>query len=224
MALVSPSILAADFANLQRDVEVIRQSGADYVHVDVMDGFFVPNISIGLPVVQALRRVTDLPLDVHLMIDKPIRYVERFCKAGADLLTIHVEADAPEQTLAALELIRAMGVKPAISLKPSTPVEVARPYLELCDMILVMTVEPGFGGQKFMPETMPSVDAVRAMVKNSGYEIDIQVDGGVSAANADIPASEGANVFVAGSAVFKASDRAEAIRAIREKAEAALSD
>lgn len=207
MALVSPSILAADFANLQRDVEVIRQSGADYVHVDVMDGFFVPNISIGLPVVQALRRVTDLPLDVHLMIDKPIRYVERFCKAGADLLTIHVEADAPEQTLAALELIRAMGVKPAISLKPSTPVEVARPYLELCDMILVMTVEPGFGGQKFMADLLPKLRTLRTWLDQVNPGCKLEVDGGINLNTARLCTNSGAEVLVTGSGFFKAEDR-----------------
>lgn len=207
MALVSPSILAADFANLQRDVEVIRQSGADYVHVDVMDGFFVPNISIGLPVVQALRRVTDLPLDVHLMIDKPIRYVERFCKAGADLLTIHVEADAPEQTLAALELIRAMGVKPAISLKPGTPVEVARPYLELCDMILVMTVEPGFGGQKFMADLLPKLRTLRTWLDQVNPGCKLEVDGGINLNTARLCTNSGAEVLVAGSGFFKAVDR-----------------
>ena len=150
MAKIAPSILSADFANLERDIHDIERNGADWVHVDVMDGIFVPNISIGIPVVKALRPVTDLPLDVHLMIDRPIRYVEEFVKAGADWLTIHVEADQPQNTLEALDKIRGLGCKAAISLKPKTPAEAAIPYLTKCDMILVMTVEPGFGGQKFM--------------------------------------------------------------------------
>ena len=140
MAILSPSILSADFANLERDIRDIEKNGAKWVHVDVMDGLFVPNISIGIPVVQSLRRVTALPLDVHLMIDRPIRYVEEFVKAGADWLTIHIEADQPQNTLEALDKIRAMGCKAAISLKPRTPAEAAVPYLEKCDMLLVMTV------------------------------------------------------------------------------------
>ena len=157
MAKLSPSILAADFANLERDIHDLERNGADWVHVDIMDGIFVPNISIGIPVVKALRPVTDLPLDVHLMIDRPIRYVEQFVKAGADWLTIHIEADQPQNTLEALDRIRELGCKAAISLKPRTPAEVAIPYLEKCDMILVMTVEPGFGSQKFMADMMPKV-------------------------------------------------------------------
>jgi len=216
MALVSPSILAADFANLERDLEVIRQSGADYVHVDVMDGIFVPNISIGLPVVQALRRVTPLPLDVHLMIDRPIRYVERFCKAGADYLTIHVEADSPEQTMAALGLIRAMGVKPSISLKPGTPVEIAKPYLELCDMILVMTVEPGFGGQKFMADMLPKLRTLRTWLDQVNPGCKLEVDGGININTAKICVDSGANVLVTGSGFFKAENHAQFIDTLQQ--------
>ena len=155
MAKIAPSILSADFANLQRDIQNIKENGADLVHVDVMDGIFVPNISIGIPVVQAIRPVTDLPLDVHLMIDRPIRYIEQFVKAGADYLTIHIEADQPQNTLAALDKIHELGCKAGIVLKPKTPAEAAIPYLEKCDMVLVMTVEPGFGGQSFMADQMP---------------------------------------------------------------------
>ena len=154
MSKIAPSILSADFANLERDIHDIEANGGDWVHVDVMDGVFVPNITIGMPVVRDIRRVTELPLDVHLMIDRPIRYAERFIQAGADWLTIHLEADTPENTMACLEKIRALGCKAGLSLKPGTPVEAAIPFLTKCDMILVMTVEPGFGGQSFMADMM----------------------------------------------------------------------
>ena len=152
MIKIAPSILAADFANLERDIALVRT--ADYLHVDVMDGLFVPNISIGLPVVQSIRRVTDLPLDVHLMIDRPVRYVERFCQAGADIVTVHVEADSAENTDRALDIISAQGKRAGVVLKPGTPAEAALPFLDKCSMVLVMTVEPGFGGQKFMEDML----------------------------------------------------------------------
>ncbi|MBR7010644.1 MAG: ribulose-phosphate 3-epimerase, partial [Oscillospiraceae bacterium] len=145
MIKLSPSILSADFVNLERDVRALGPQGADYVHVDVMDGLFVPNITIGIPVTAAIKKISPLPLDVHLMIDRPIRYVEDFCKAGADILTLHAEADSTENTLAALKRIRELGVRPAISVKPKTPAEAVLPFLEICSLILVMTVEPGFG-------------------------------------------------------------------------------
>ena len=206
MAKISPSILSADFANLERDIHDIEKNGADWVHVDVMDGLFVPNISIGIPVVQAIRPVTRLPLDVHLMIDRPIRYVEAFIKAGADWLTIHIEADQPANNLACLEKIRQLGCKAAISLKPSTPAEAAIPYLSLCDMVLVMTVEPGFGGQKFMADMMPKVKALRRMLDAVNPGCLIEVDGGVDAATCTLCKESGAEVLVAGSAYFKAED------------------
>lgn len=215
MALIAPSILSADFANLQAGVETIAESGADWVHVDVMDGLFVPNITIGIPVVAALRRVTSLPLDVHLMIDRPIRYVEQFCKAGADYLTIHVEADTPENTLAALEKIAALGVKPAISLKPGTPVEAVEPYLDKVAMILVMTVEPGFGGQKFMADMMPKVQQIRSYIDAMNPLCELEVDGGVDPDTCKICIASGANVLVAGSAVYKAENIPARIRALR---------
>lgn len=215
MALIAPSILSADFANLQAGVETIAESGADWVHVDVMDGLFVPNITIGIPVVAALRRVTSLPLDVHLMIDRPIRYVEQFCKAGADYLTIHVEADTPENTLAALEKIAALGVKPAISLKPGTPVEAVEPYLDKVAMILVMTVEPGFGGQKFMADMMPKVQQIRSYIDAMNPLCELEVDGGVDPDTCKICIASGANVLVAGSAVYKAENISARIRALR---------
>ena len=216
MAKIAPSILSADFANLERDIHNIEEMGADWVHVDVMDGIFVPNISIGIPVVKALRPVTDLPLDVHLMIDRPIRYVEEFVKAGADWLTIHVEADQPQNTLAALDKIRELGCKAAISLKPRTPAEAAIPYLEKCDMILVMTVEPGFGGQSFIADMMPKLKQLRKMLDEVNPECILQVDGGVDENTCGVCKENGAEVLVAGSAYFKAADRAAFVKKIQE--------
>ena len=215
MVMVSPSILAADFANLERDIHVIEQSRADMVHVDVMDGCFVPNISVGLPVVAALRKVASLPLDVHLMIDRPIRYAEGFVKAGADWLTIHIEADQPQNNLACLEKIRALGCRAAISLKPGTPAEAAIPYLKLCDMILVMTVEPGFGGQKFMADMMPKIRALRRMLDETNPGCRIQVDGGVDEHTCAQCRQSGADILVAGSAFFKARDKAAFVAALK---------
>ena len=215
MAKIAPSILSADFANLERDIHNIEEMGADWVHVDVMDGIFVPNISIGIPVVKALRPVTDLPLDVHLMIDRPIRYIEEFVKAGADWLTIHIEADQPQNTLAALDKIRELGCKAAISLKPRTPVEAAIPYLEKCDMILVMTVEPGFGGQKFMADQMPKIKQLREWLDDVNPDCIIEVDGGVDAVTHAVCKENGADVLVAGSAYFKATDRAAFVKTIQ---------
>lgn len=215
MAKIAPSILSADFANLERDIHNIEEMGADWVHVDVMDGIFVPNISIGIPVVKALRPVTDLPLDVHLMIDRPIRYIEEFVKAGADWLTIHVEADQPQNTLAALDKIRELGCKAAISLKPKTPAEVAIPYLEKCDMILVMTVEPGFGGQKFMADQMPKIRQLREWLDDINPGCVIEVDGGVDSNTHAVCKENGAEVLVAGSAYFKAADRAAFVKTIQ---------
>lgn len=216
MAMISPSILAADFANLERDIRDIEKNGSDFVHVDVMDGIFVPNISIGIPVVKAIRPVTGLPLDVHLMIDRPVRYVEEFVKAGADFVTIHVEADQPQNTLEALDRIHALGCKAGIVLKPRTPAEAAIPYLEKCDMILVMTVEPGFGGQKFMADMMPKVAKLRQMLDEVDPDCLLEVDGGVDAVTCDICKESGANVLVAGSAYFKAPDRAAFVKTIQK--------
>lgn len=216
MAKIAPSILAADFANLERDIRNIEENGADWVHVDVMDGLFVPNISIGIPVVKAIRPVTGLPLDVHLMIDRPIRYVEDFVKAGADWLTVHIEADQPQNTLECLDKIRALGCKAAISLKPKTPAEAAIPYLEKCDMILVMTVEPGFGGQKFMADMMPKLKKLRQMLDEANPACILEVDGGVDAATCAVCKENGAEVLVAGSAYFKAADRVSFVKTIQE--------
>ena len=213
MIKIAPSILAADFANLERDIRRVRP--ADYLHVDVMDGLFVPNISIGLPVVQSIRKVTDMPLDVHLMIDRPVRYVERFCQAGADIVTVHVEADSEEDTGKALDLIRARGKRAGVVLKPGTPAEAALPFLEACSMVLVMTVEPGFGGQKFMEDMMPKLHKLREWIDMRGLDCELEVDGGVDPVTCRTVVANGANVLVAGSAVYKAEDIPARIQELR---------
>ena len=208
MAKLSPSILSADFVNLERDIHVVEAAGAPWVHVDVMDGIFVPNITIGIPVVGAIRKVTDLVVDVHLMITQPLRYVEQFCKAGADYLTVHLEADTAENTHAALKKIREMGVKAGLSIKPGTPAEAVEPYLTECDMILIMTVEPGFGGQSFMADMMPKLQYLRKRLDGVNPQCVLQVDGGVDVNTAEVCKAAGAEVLVAGSAFFKAQDKA----------------
>ena len=213
MVKIAPSILSADFANLERDIQKI--STADYVHVDVMDGMFVPNITIGIPVVKCIRPTTTLPLDVHLMIVEPVRYVEQFCDAGADLVTVHVESDTPENIHAAIDKIHAKGKKAGIVLKPKTPAEAALPYLEKVELILVMTVEPGFGGQKFMADMMPKVSAIRAWIDEKNPACELEVDGGVDPETCKTCIAAGANVLVAGSAVYKAADIPARIAALR---------
>ena len=215
MLKVAPSILSADFVNLERDIRALSAAGADYVHVDVMDGLFVPNITIGIPVVAAIRKITELPLDVHLMIDRPIRYVDDFCKAGSDILTIHVEADTEENTLAALMRIRENGVKAAISVKPKTAAEAVVPFLPYCDLILVMTVEPGFGGQSFMEDMMPKLQKIRSYIDAQNPSCELEVDGGINEKTAKVCQAHGANVFVAGSAYFKAADPASFVSALK---------
>ena len=216
MAKVAPSILAADFVNLERDIHDIEKNGADWIHVDVMDGSFVPNFSFGLPALKAIRDVTDMTLDVHLMIEKPIRYVERFVAAGADWLTIHIEADNQENTIKALKLIRSMGCRAGISLKPGTKAEEAEPYLSLCDLILVMTVQPGFGGQKFKEDMMPKLRSLRSRLNEVNPGCILSVDGGVDRNTAPICKANGAEVLVTGSAYFKAADRCEYVRTLGE--------
>ena len=213
MVKISPSILSADFANLERDIR--RIAAADYVHVDVMDGLFVPNISIGIPVVEAIRPTTDLPLDVHLMIDRPVRYVERFCDAGADIVTVHVEADTAENTQRALDLIHAKGKRAGVVVKPKTPAQAVLPFLRDCDIILVMTVEPGFGGQSFMGDMMPKVKAIRGYIDAQNPACELEVDGGINPETARIAVESGANVLVAGSSVYKAADIPGRIRELR---------
>ena len=214
MAILCPSILASDYMNMERDFTNAAAVGVKWLHVDIMDGHFVPNLSFGYSLVGSMRKVTDLVLDVHLMIDRPIRYIENFCKAGADYLTIHVEADTRENTKLALEQIRAMGVKPGIVVKPKTPAEDIAEFLPMVDMVLVMTVEPGFGGQKFMADMMPKVKQLRQMLDEVNPSCHLEVDGGVDLQTC-IPCKEnGADVLVAGSAFFGAQDKAAFTKAI----------
>ena len=213
MIKISPSMLSADFTKLGEELLDIERAGADMVHLDVMDGVFVTNISFGLPVVEALRKNSKTVFDVHLMIVEPEKYVERFVDAGADIVTFHHEAT--RDTASTLKMIKAKGAKAAVSVKPGTPVEEIYPYLELCDMVLIMTVEPGYGGQAFIPEMLEKIRKLKAEVDSRSLKIDIQVDGGVNDKTAKDAVLAGANVLVAGSAVFKAKDRKAAIDALR---------
>ena len=210
---IAPSILSADFSELGAGVEAI--STADYVHFDVMDGCFVPNISIGIPVLQSIRKRTALPIDVHLMIVQPERYVDQFCDAGADLVTCHVEADTPEKIHLALDKIHAKGKKAGVVLKPNTRAEAVLPFLDKCDIVLVMTVEPGFGGQKFIPTTVSRVAAIKAECNRRGVSPRIEVDGGINTETASLCAQAGASVLVMGSAFFKAQDRTALAKQVR---------
>lgn len=212
---IAPSILSADFAELGAGVEAIAT--ADYVHFDVMDGCFVPNISIGIPVLQSIRKRTALPIDVHLMIVQPERYVDQFCDAGADLVTCHVEADTPEKIHLALDKIHAKGKKAGIVLKPKTTWEAVLPYIDQVELILVMTVEPGFGGQKFMADQMPKVAAIRKLINERNPACELEVDGGVAPDTCQTCIDAGANVLVAGSAVYKAEDIPARIKELRGK-------
>lgn len=216
MYQISPSILSADFMNLERDILNIEQTGSDMVHIDVMDGLFVPNITVGFPVIQAIRKTTDMILDVHLMIDRPLRYVAKFVASGADYVTIHTEADTEENNLQALRTIRALGGKAGVSIKPGTPAEAVLPYLPLCDLILVMTVEPGFGGQKFMTEVMPKLKQIRTWLDEAGSECLLSVDGGVDRSTAPLCKKNGATLLVAGTAFFKDPKRADFVKFIQE--------
>ena len=217
MTKLAPSILSADFCTLGNDIEQIEVGGADYIHIDVMDGIFVPNISIGIPVVKSVRKHTQMFLDVHLMIDRPHRYVGAFCDAGADLVVFHVEADEPQDVFAAIEDVKAHGKKVGLAIKPKTPESVLIPYLPLLDLALVMTVEPGFGGQSFMADMLPKITAIRSYLDAHNPACEIEVDGGINLQTAKLCTDAGANVLVAGSAFFHAPDRAAFARAVKQE-------
>ena len=217
---IAPSILSADFGRLAEEVRAAESAGADWIHVDVMDGRFVPNITIGIPVVRALRKVTKLPLDVHLMIVEPERYVDEFCDAGADVVTVHAEASTHLHRT--LQQIRSKKKKAGVSLNPSTPEDGLRYSLGLVDLVLVMSVNPGFGGQSFLPEVLPKVRAIRRMIDGLGRDIDLEIDGGITPETVGLAAAAGARVMVAGNAVFGRASYAEAIASIRQAGEEAL--
>ena len=211
---IAPSILSADFANLQRDIELVEENQVDVLHVDIMDGHFVPNITFGPNVVAAIRPFTKLPLDCHLMIEQPERYVEAFANAGADLINVHVEATPHIHRV--LQLIKSFGVKAAVTINPGTPVSAIEPVLSLVDMVLVMTVNPGFGGQKFLPECLEKVTALAEIRRNKGYTYEIEVDGGMTDQTIGACRDAGADVFVAGSYIYDAENPAERIQALKD--------
>ncbi len=217
MIKISPSMLSCDFSKIGEEAEKIANSGADMLHLDVMDGHFVPNITFGAPIIKSIRHTSDIIFDVHLMISEPLKYAEDFAHAGADIVTFHVECDSDIRKT--IECLKSLSCRVGLSVKPATPIEEVFPYLEEIDMVLVMTVEPGFGGQKFMPDMMKKIETLREKLASIGKTADIQVDGGISDETISVAAKAGANVFVAGSAVFSSENYAQAISSLRLHAE-----
>ena len=217
MVIISPSVLSCDFSKMGEEFKNMEKCGADWLHIDVMDGHFVPNITLGAPIVKSLRKVTDLTFDVHLMISEPHKYIADFAKAGSDIITFHYECDS--DTEKTIDLIHSLGCKAGLSVKPKTDIEEVIPYLDKLDMVLVMTVEPGFGGQSFMEDMMPKLKKLKTECEKRNRDIFIQVDGGITVDTISKAAENGANVFVAGSAVFSASDRQAMIASLRDTAQ-----
>ncbi len=215
MGKIAPSILSADFTKLGEEVKAVEKAGADYIHIDVMDGHFVPNITIGPMIVKAVKRITQLPLDVHLMISDPDSFIGDFIKAGADMITVH--AEAVNHLHRSVQLIRKNGARPAVSLNPATPLQMIEYVLDDVGMVLLMTVNPGFGGQAFIPEVVPKIESLKKMIEKRGLDIEIEVDGGINPDTIHLVSSAGADVFVAGSAIFHSDDYAETIRLMRER-------
>ncbi|MFP5111234.1 ribulose-phosphate 3-epimerase [Bacillaceae bacterium C204] len=213
MVKIAPSILSADFSRLGEEITAVEKGGADYIHIDVMDGHFVPNITIGPLIVEAIRPITRLPLDVHLMIENPDQYIEAFAKAGADYITVHVEACMHLHRT--IQNIKSYGIKAGVVLNPATPVESIQHIIRDIDMVLLMSVNPGFGGQKFIPEVLPKIRKVKAMAEEKGMDLEIEIDGGVNSETAKLCMEAGANVLVAGSAIYNEEDYAKAISLLR---------
>ncbi len=217
MMKISPSILSCDYGKIAEELKSMEQSGADYMHIDVMDGHFVPNLTLGAPVIKCIRNATDVPFDVHLMISEPLKYIDDFCDAGADIITFHTECDSPiEETI---DKILSRGVKASLTVKPGTPVDEIFPYLDKLSMVLVMTVEPGFGGQSFMEDMMSKVTALREEIVRRGLECEIEVDGGINEKTIAVAAAAGADVFVSGNALFSSADRKAAVEKFKQIAQ-----